>query len=137
MDRSGHICWDVMSDSQLMVHNDGALKVPMSFAHVMCSLAQRQGVMNVSLMDYNLEQKVDGDGSACNFRYNVSSKRKINCFLPKEQAFENKESIRASLFGSLWHGHYQLLPNSSVANVLWEATCQVLSPCFPLCKLVS
>lgn len=82
--------------------------------------------MNVSLMDYNLEQKVDADGSACNFRYDITSKRKINCFIPKEQVFENKEGIRASLFGSLWHGQYQLLPNSSVASVLWEVACQAL-----------
>jgi len=127
LDRSGHICWEVKSDSQLLVFaSDGSRKAPMSFAHVMCSLAQRQGVMNVSLMDYNLEQKVDADGSACNFRYDITSKRKINCFIPKEQVFENKEGIRASLFGSLWHGQYQLLPNSSVASVLWEVACQAL-----------
>ena len=116
------VSWSLTTDTDLLLHSDSPdqAKTPLALAEILCSLAQRQGVMNISLVDYNLKQRVGVDGDAMNFRYEVTTKTKINVFIPKPQQFSDPFSIRASLFGALWAGEFAKIPQTANAKTLWE-----------------
>ena len=96
----------------------------MSLADAFCSLATKQGIMNISAVDYNMRQKVTPEGDAMNFRYELTCKTKVNVFIPKaaaEGSGSDPMKARTSSFGAYWAGQYAKLPSSKHAKVLWEA----------------
>jgi len=117
--------WFLASDADLVVHQDGDSKAPMSVADVFCSLATKQGIMNISTVDYNMRQKVTPEGDSMNFRYEITCKTKLNVFIPRAVADgpgSDPMKARASSFGAYWAGKYAQLPSSEHAKILWEAS---------------
>ena len=116
------VSWMVTTDADLLLHAEqpDQAKSPLALAEVLCSLAQRQGVMNISVVDFNLKQRVAANGDAMNFRYEVTPKTKVNVFVPKQQQFADPFNIRASMFGALWAGEFAKIPQTANAKTLWE-----------------
>ena len=126
--QSAFIGWILDSDADLVVHpNVQDEKVPMPLAEVYSQLAQKDGIMNISTVDYNLSQKTTDAGEAMNFRYNVSSKTKLNVFTPKVVEFQDMMNIKPASFGSLWSNQFDKLPKTQRAKILWEVQSSCLS----------
>lgn len=109
--------WLLSSDADLVVHMTGDQRKVMALAQLYCQLACKHGVMNISLVDYSVSQKVDGNGDAMNFRYDVTAKSKANVFLPKQVTFPDVLNIKASSFGAVWSNRYG---EPAHAKILWE-----------------
>eukprot|EP00438_Fugacium_kawagutii_P029906 Skav211134 [mRNA] locus=scaffold1385:14456:20829:+ [translate_table: standard] len=120
--------WLILSDSDLVVHQTGDQRKVMALAQVYCQLACKHGVMNISLVDYSVQQKVDGNGDAMNFRYDITAKNKVNVFLPKVISNPGVVNIKASSFGALFNNRYGELPNTVHAKILWEVVCEQQVP---------
>lgn len=96
--------WLLSADSELVVHQTGDQQKVMALAQVYCQLASKFGVMNISLVDYSVQQKVDGNGDAMNFRYDITPKTKVNCFLPKALhplTCSTSRHLPSALFGAI------------------------------------
>lgn len=66
----------------------------------------------------NLEES----GELALFRYEVKPKAKISCFEPNEPDANPQNNFRGSVIGALAKGHFNKLPRSKMASVLWEVS---------------
>eukprot|EP00438_Fugacium_kawagutii_P032016 Skav224611 [mRNA] locus=scaffold3477:158725:162577:- [translate_table: standard] len=115
------IPWLLASDGDLVLYQDSAgQKKPLPLAEVFCILAQKEGIMNISTVDYSMRQKVTPEGESLHFRYEVVSKTKVNCFVPKTVEFADPMNIKASSFGTVFNGKLTAVPRSIHAKILWE-----------------
>lgn len=66
----------------------------------------------------NLEES----GELALFRYEVKPKAKVSCFEPNEPDANPQNNFRGSVIGALAKGHFNKLPRSKMASVLWEVS---------------
>lgn len=57
------------------------------------------------------------------WRYKITSKNKVNAFVPSEiPANADMGAVRSLVIGAAYHGMYNKIPSNDKVKLLWEAT---------------
>lgn len=73
---------------------------------------------------YILWSFCQADGSADNWRYQLSAKTKISVYNPKAlNADIDMMNLRGSMFGCCCHDNFDKIPRNKIINVLFEVSC--------------
>ena len=76
-------------------------------------------VVRLTCLFYCAQEEGEAEGVPVAFRYDVAPTRsfKTNVFRPKAVQGE----VRAATLGSLFIGKFEMIPESKIADIVWEA----------------
>lgn len=116
-----HLPWSLTADNELVILIQDGMKKPMSVASVMAHSSAHLGITEVNVMDYDVAAMLKENGDAMNFRYKLSSKSKLNCFVPKAvESSADMHNLRGTILGAAFAEHFDALPKLKHARLAWE-----------------
>ncbi|CAK9032428.1 unnamed protein product [Durusdinium trenchii] len=115
------IPWIVDDDLQILVMCGSNGKRPMSLADLVCHVTRTSGVTSLNLVEHEMTQKPEENGTAPVFRYNAKPKPKVSTVEPSDPPTNTDfMAMRSTWLGSVLKNNFTKLPKSNMASTLWE-----------------